>query len=179
MNGVLARRYAAALADVAFEQKSADAVKKGLAAFSEAFFSSPDLRIVLESPVVDRERKQAVITKLAAQMDLETAVQNFVCVLVDHRRLSMLREVQQAFQDESNARLGVAEVEVISARELSLRERKRFTAALEQRTGKRIEARFREDKALLGGAVVRVGSTIYNRSVREQLTRLGEQLEAE
>ena len=179
MNGAVASRYAAALADVALEQKIADRVKSDLAAFAEAFSSSPDLRNFLESPAVARDAKQKVIENLGARMDLAPAVRNFVHLLVDHRRMEMLREIQQAFLGELNNRLGIAEAEVTSARELSAAERQQLTAAIERRTGKKIEARFREDRSLVGGAVVRVGSTVYDGSVREQLTRLRQQLEAE
>jgi F-type H+-transporting ATPase subunit delta len=91
----------------------------------------------------------------------------------------MLREIEKAFGDELNARLGIAEAEVVSARELSAAEKKTLIAALAQRTGKKITANFREDKTLLGGAIVRVGSTVYDGSVREQLERLRERLATE
>jgi F-type H+-transporting ATPase subunit delta len=176
---VVAQRYASALADVAMEQKSAEAVKGDLGAFVEMFFSSADLRNALESPAVNRDVKEKVIVTIAARMKLDTAVRNFISLVVDHRRTELLREMQQAFGEELNARLGIEEAEVTSARELSPGEKKELSAALERRTGKKIEARFREDKALLGGAVVRLGSTIYDGSVREQLNRLRERLETE
>jgi F-type H+-transporting ATPase subunit delta len=179
LNGAVSSRYAAALADVALEQKSADRVKRDLTAFTNAYDSSADLRTSLESPAVGREAKLQVVQKIAARMDLAPAVRNFLCVLVDNRRTEMLGEIQQAFQLELNARLGIAEADVTSSRELSAEERKQLTAALENRSGKKIEARFHEDQSLVGGAVVRVGSTVYDGSVREQLTRLREQLEAE
>lgn len=179
MNGALASRYAAALADVAFEQKSGDRVKKHLAAFVDAFFGSADLRNFIESPAIAPEMKHKVIEELGAKMDLAPAVRNFAYVIVNHRRTEMLREIQQAFEAELNARLGIAEAEVTSARELNAAEKERMTKALERRTGKKIEARFRQDESLVGGAVVRVGSTVYDGSVREQLTRLREQLETE
>ena len=179
MNGAVSARYAAALADVALEQKSADRVKRDLAAFTAAYDSSADLRNSLESPAVGHEAKLHVVQKIAALMDLTPAVRNFICVLVDNRRTDMLGEIQQAFHVELNARLGIAEADVTSSRELSAEERKLLTAALEKRSGKKIEARFHEDESLVGGAVVRVGSTVYDGSVREQLTRLREQLEAE
>lgn len=174
-----AQRYAAALADVAMEQKSAEAVKRDLAAFVEMFFSSADLRNALESPAVNRDVKLKVITTIAGKMGLNTAVRNFVCLVVDHRRTEMLREMVQAFAEELNKRLGIEQAEVTSARELSAAEKKELTTVLERRTGKKIEARFEEDSALLGGAIVRLGSTIYDGSVREQLNRLRERLEAE
>ncbi|HKV04102.1 MAG TPA: ATP synthase F1 subunit delta [Candidatus Acidoferrales bacterium] len=179
MSGAVSSRYAAALADVALEEKTADRVKRDLAAFTEAYASSTDLRNSLASPAVGRDAKLQVIQKIAARMDLAPAVRNFICLLVDNRRTEMLREMQQAFHVELNARLGIAEAEVTSARALSAEDRKRLTAALEERTGKKIEARFHEDASLVGGAVVRVGSTVYDGSVREQLTRLREKLETE
>jgi F-type H+-transporting ATPase subunit delta len=179
LNGALSSRYAAALADVALEQKSEDRVKRDLAAFTDAYGSSADLRNSLESPAVGREAKLQVVQKIAARMDLTPAVRNFLCVLVDNRRTEILGEIQQAFHVELNARQRIVEAEVTSAQVLSADERKQLIAMLEKRTGKTIEARFHEDQSLVGGAVVRVGSTVYDGSVRAQLTRLREQLEAE
>jgi F-type H+-transporting ATPase subunit delta len=179
LNGAVAQRYAWALADVALEQESAGEVKRGLSSFVDVFYESADLRNFLENPSLEVEAKRRAIEKIAERMGLHPAVRNFVCVIVDHRRTEMLREIEGAFRDELNARLGIAEAEVVSARELTDEEKKELTVALERRTGKKIEASFREDKALLGGAVVRVGSTVYDGSVREQLERLREQLEME
>lgn len=179
MNEAVARRYAAALADVALEQKNADEVKSGLASFAQIFFEAEDLRNFVESPGVEPELKRRAIEAVAERMGLNTAVRNFIFLIVDHRRTEMLREIEAAFRSELNARLGIAEAEVISARELSDDEKKELTAALERRTGMKIEATFHEDKGLLGGAMVRVGSTIYDGSVREKLERLRAQLEAE
>jgi len=120
-----------------------------------------------------------VIEKIADRMGLAAAVRNLLWIIVDHRRTEMLRDIEAAFREELNARLNIAEAEVVSARSLSDAEKKELTSALEQRTGKKIEARFREDKSLLGGAMVRVGSTVFDGSVREQLARLRQQLETE
>ena len=173
------QRYAAALADVAVERKIGDVVRRDLDAFAETFSSAADLRNALESPALNAEVKRRVIEDLAAAMKLDSAVRNFVFLLVDHRRTELLSEIQQAFREELNARLGIVEAEVTSARELSAGEKKELTSVLEQRTGKKIEAKFQEDGALLGGAIVRLGSTIYDGSVRDQLNRLREQLEME
>jgi F-type H+-transporting ATPase subunit delta len=174
-----AQRYAAALADVALERKSAEVVKRDFSAFVEAFYASTELRNALESPAVNDTAKQSVIEKIAARMGMNDAARNFVQTIVENRRTHLLREIEKAFAAELNARLGIAEAVVTSARELGSPEREKLTQALERRTGKKIEARFAEDKSLLGGAVVRVGSTIYDGSVREQLNRLREQLETE
>jgi F-type H+-transporting ATPase subunit delta len=179
LNGAVSSRYAAALTDVALKHNGGERMKADLASFVEAFAASPDLRNFLETPAIGHEAKQNVIHKLAERMELAPEVRNFIQLLVLHRRTNLLREIQQAFESDLNARMGIAEADVKSARELSAEEKERLTAALERRTGKKIQPRFGEDKMLLGGLVVRVGSTIYDGSVREQLTRLRQKLEAE
>lgn len=176
---VIANRYAAALADVAVERKSADVFRRDLVSFAEAYASSADLREFLHTPAVSREAKHAVIDKLAARLGLSEGVRNFIYILTDNRRVAALPEITAAFEAELNAREGIAEAAVTSARELSAAERKEIVAALERKTGKRIQAQFALDAALLGGAVVQIGSTIYDGSIREQLNRLRAQLEAE
>ena len=104
MNGAVAQRYAQALADVAFERNIAEGVKGDLAAFSEAFFSSADLRNVLESPSVGRDLKQKVVEAVAAKMNLDTSVRNFIHLIVDHRRTEALREIEEAFRGADQAR---------------------------------------------------------------------------
>lgn len=179
MNGAVSSRYAAALTDVALKHHSGERMKADLASFVEAFTASADLRNFLETPAIGNEAKQDVIHKLAERMELAPEVRNFIQLVVLHRRTDLLREIQQAFESDLNARMDIAEADVKSARELSAEEKERLTAALEQRTRKKIQARFGEDKTLLGGLVVRVGSTIYDGSVREQLTRLRQKLEEE
>ena len=175
----VAERYAAALADVAVERKNSETVKRNLAAFVEAFSSIADLRNALESPALNAEVKRKVIAEVAGKMGLDVAVRNFIYLVVDHRRTEVLPEIEQAFLSELNERLGIVDAEVTSAHELNDDEKRQLSTVLEQRTGKRVEARFQIDGALLGGAVVRLGSTIYDGSVRDQLKRLREQLETE
>ena len=179
MNEAVSSRYAAALVDVALEHKNADRVKRDLASFTEAFAHSGDLRITLESPAVSREAKLQVIQKLGAVMELAPTVRNFLSVLVDHRRMDLLFEIQEEFRVGLNARQNIAEAKVTSARALSEDERRKLIDTLRKNTGKEIEAQFLEDATLVGGTVVRIGSTVYDDSVRAQLNRMREQLEAE
>lgn len=179
MIDAVAKRYASALADVALERGSADRAIQSLAAFTDAFYGAPDLRSVLETPAVGREVKQKVIEEIAARMGLDPEVRNFILLIVDHRRMEALRDIQLAFREELNSRLGIAEAEVTSARQLNDSEKSELVNALARRTGKKIQASFQQDASLLGGAVVRVGSTVYDGSVREQLSRMRKQLESE
>jgi F-type H+-transporting ATPase subunit delta len=175
----VAERYAAALADVAVERKNSETIKQNLAVFVEAFSSVAGLRNALESPALNAEVKRKVIAEVAGKMGLDVAVRNFIYLVVDHRRTEILPEIEQAFLSELNERLGIVDAEVTSAHELNDDEKRHLNTVLEQRTGKKVQARFQIDPALLGGALVRLGSTIYDGSVRDQLKRLREQLETE
>ena len=179
MSQAVARRYAAAMADVAFEKNSAQRVRADFSSFVSAFYAAADLRNFLESPAVSIEVKQKVIATVAAKMQLDGGVTNFIRLIVNHGRTESFREIEKALAEELNARMGIELAEVTSAKPLNESERRELTSALERRTGKKIEARFREDGSLLGGAVVRVGSTVYDGSVRERLNRLREQLVGE
>jgi F-type H+-transporting ATPase subunit delta len=175
----IAERYAAALADVAIARNSGEAVRKDLASFIAAYADSSDLRNALETPALDQALKTKIVESVAAKMGLNDAVRNFVSLIVRQLRTPMLREINEAFVTELNRRLGIEEAEVTTARQLSDAEKKELLGVLERRTGKKIEVRFAANSALLGGAVVRVGSTVYDGSVREQLNRMRDRLEAE
>jgi F-type H+-transporting ATPase subunit delta len=176
---VVAQRYAAALVDVALEQKNAEAVRAELAAFAALVTESADLRNFLSSPAVPRPQKQAVVEQLVARLGAGGALRNFLFVLIENRRTLLLPQIRDAFQELLHARLGITEAEVTSARELSAEERSALIAALERKTGKRIEARYALDPALIAGAQVRIGSTVYHGTVREQLNRIRARLAAE
>jgi F-type H+-transporting ATPase subunit delta len=172
----VAKRYAAALADVAMEQGAAEPVKKNLADFAEAVRGSADLANLLASPSVPRGNKQAVIGKLAARMGVGKIFRNFLLLLADNRRTALLPEIAEAFDALLLERMGIAEAQVTSAAELTAAQKTELNGAMERLTGKKVQSRYRVDRGLLGGAVVRIGSTVYDGSVREQLDRLRDRL---
>jgi len=95
-----AQRYAAALADVALERKSADAVKRDFSAFLEAFFASSELRNALESPAVNDLAKTSVVEKIAAEMGMNDAARNFVLTIVENRRTHLFRDIEKAVLED-------------------------------------------------------------------------------
>jgi F-type H+-transporting ATPase subunit delta len=175
----VAERYAVALADVATARNQGERIRKDLTSFLAEYAESADLRNALETPSLDHEVKNKISAAIAAKMGLSDEVRNFVSLIVSHQRTHLFREIDNDFATEMNRRVGIVEAEVTTARPLSDAEKKELLAVLTKRTGKKIEAQFAEDKALLGGAIVRVGSTVYDGSVREQLNRMRERLESE
>jgi F-type H+-transporting ATPase subunit delta len=175
----VAHRYAKALADVVIEHGTADAAKAELAAFAQMVSESADLRNFLANPAVARPHKQAIVEKLIKRLAGSKTLRNFLLVLVDNRRAALLSEISEAFEAELRARLGVAKAEVTSARDLSGEERAELVGTLERLTGKRVEASYSLNPELIAGAQVRIGSTVYDGSVREQLNRMRSRLASE
>ena len=168
----LAERYASALVDVALENKQADQVKQELAAFAGLIRESPDLRAFLSNPSIARAAKHSAVEQIVTRMGASRTLRNYLFVIVDQRRAGMLVEIEQAFSRLLDARQGITQAAVTSAAELTAQERAELGAALGKLTGAMVQAQFTTDSALIGGAVVRIGSTIYDGSVRTQLERM-------
>jgi F-type H+-transporting ATPase subunit delta len=175
----IAGRYASALLDVAWAHGDAEAVKTNLAAFAAVVGDSTDLQNFLANPAVPKESKRIVLKELLKRLGTTPTMQNFLNVVVDHRRGGLLPEISEAYTAKLNTKLGIAEAAVTSAAELSAQERTALVQGLERATGLKIMANYAVDGALLGGAAVRIGDVIYDGSVREQLRRLEAEMAAE
>lgn len=172
-------QYANALADIALTQNAAEAVVQELTGFGTLYAESPELRNFLSSPAVTREAKHRVIEKLLARVGGSRIVRNFLLVVVDHQRAHFLPEIIASFQEVIRQRQGITEAQVSSAVALSALQKAELEFTLERLTGKRVEAKFSLEPALLGGAVVRVGDTVYDGSLRSRLNELRARLASE
>lgn len=170
-------RYARAFVDVVFSSKL-EAAKAGedLRSVLAVVNESVELQIVWANPSIPPEQKRGLLDAIAARLGLQRQVRNFIAVLIDHHRISQLGEIARQFEHEMNERMGLAEAEVTSARQLSEGERRDMEAQIGALTGKRVLAKYSTDTHLLGGAVVRIGDTIYDGSVRGGLARIREEL---
>jgi F-type H+-transporting ATPase subunit delta len=170
-------RYARALADIVFEKKMIPGrVREQLRSMVETLGGSPDLRNVWENPSVATEQKLGLLDSIAARLAIDPIVRNFVAILIRHQRIGMLGQIVDQFETEVNVRLGIAEAEITSARVLSPEERQSMESQIAKMTGKQVRAKYAADGTLLGGAVIRVGSTVYDGSVRGQFNKLKEVL---
>jgi F-type H+-transporting ATPase subunit delta len=172
-------QYANALADVVLEQGAAEPARKQLGDFGAAYAESAELRNFLASPAVTREAKHGVIEKLVARLGASRIIRNFLFVVVDNQRAHLLPEIVDSFELVLRQRQGVAEAEVASAATLNDTQKTTLLKTLERLTGKKIEAKYSLESGLLSGAVVRIGDTIYDGSLRSRLNRLRTQLSAE
>ena len=172
-------QYANAMADIALAQGAAEPAAKQLHDFGTAYAQSAELRTFLASPAVSIKAKHAVLEKIVARLGASKIIRNFLFVLTDHRRTQLIPEVIAAFHEVIRQRQGIAEAIVSSPIELSAAQKKEIAATLARLTGKKIEAKYTLDPALLGGAVVRIGDTIYDGSLRNRLNEMRARLAAE
>ena len=172
--------YARAFADVVIAHKLNPAQSIGqLEEISELIKSSHDLRTVWENPTVPMSQKLKLLDAIAGESGLPKQARNFIGVLIEKHRLKVLPEITAQIKVELNERLGIAEAEISSARDLAPDERTALESQLAKTTGKKVQARYARNPSLLGGALVRIGSTIYDGSVRGQLQAIKQQIAGE
>lgn len=169
--------YARAFVDVVFDRRlDAGRAARELYSLAQLVAGSKQLREVWQAPSIPPKQKRGLLDAIVAREGISGEVRNFIAVLMDHRRMAFLSAIVKEFEQEMDRRLGFAEAEVISARELGESERRALEAQVEKLSGKKVRPRYSRDESLRGGAVVKLGSTIYDGSVKGRLERLREQL---
>jgi len=167
-------RYARALAAVISDQKLDVVATQGqLNDFVATLEASAELREVLSDPSIPEPQKLKALDAIAEKSGMSKTVRNFIALIAHHERLHELREMVAAYAVIADEQSSVAEAEIVSAKPLDAGNRKLLEDKIAELTGlKKVHATYSEDAALLGGAVVTVGSTVYDGSIRAQLQQL-------
>ncbi len=172
-------RYATAFADVVADAKlDTTAIDHQFSDFLATWNGSPELRKFFANPAVQATQKIAILDKLNAQMGFEKQLRNLLAVLISNDRIGHVVEVATAYRRILQERMGIRPAEIVTARELSDGERAALVTEVAKLAGAQVDASFKLDTSILGGAVVRIGSTVYDGSVRGRLDRLKEALTA-
>ena len=170
-------RYARAFQQVAVAQHlDVDAVRTQLSDFGKTFDDSRELREFLLNPALPQADKLKVVDAIGARIGLEKTVRNFIAVLMDHDRLHFLGEIVEEYSTLADEANGISEVEIVSAKPLTDDERNLLQGKAGELAGTRVRVQWSEDAALLGGAVIRLGSRVYDGSVRAQLQQMKQHL---
>ena len=176
----VASTYAHAFAEVVFDAHlDAGRAINGLRQMATLFGQSLELRRVWENPAVPGDQKRGLLDAIVERAGIDRPVRNLMAVLIDHRRLPFLPRIVEQLEKELDARLGFTEAQISSTRELADAEKRTLEAQIAKTTGKKVRASYGLDKSLLGGAVVRIGSTIYDGSVKGQLEKIKEAISSQ
>jgi len=173
------RRYAVALADVVLSRGEAQEVREELAAWDTLVRSNPQLLEVFRHPAISHEQKQGVLEELIRRARPRPTTANFLKVLLQNGRLAELNEVSAQFAQELDRRSGVVTAQVTTARPLSDDAQEALRARLGQLTGSRVRLQFEVNDELIGGVVTRIGSTLYDGSVRGRLQQIRQRMVGE
>jgi F-type H+-transporting ATPase subunit delta len=172
----VANRYAKALADVIMERGQTLTVADEIKAFAGLIEQSPELRDVFASPVIALERKKAVLNELLARLYFQPTTNNFLQLLLTNQRLHQIGVVRASLLRELDERAGVVSAEITTARELAAAEQTNLLHQLQTATGKQVRVQFKIDPEIIGGVVTRIGSLIYDGSIKNQLALMQQQL---
>ena len=174
---VFSARYATAFLDVVTGARlDTGAIDRQLADFLATWDGSAELRAFFTNPATPAKQKVAFLDTLNAKLGLRKELRNLIAVLIDHGRIGHVKEVANAYRRQLQERMGIKPAEIVTARELSPDEREELMAGVAKLAVGRVEPVFKLDKSILGGTVVRIGSTVYDGSVRGRLERLKAQL---
>jgi F-type H+-transporting ATPase subunit delta len=170
-------RYAGAFLDVVTAAKlDTAAIAVEFDDFLGTWNGSPELREFFVNPAIPAVQKVGFLDTLNAKLGLRKELRNLLAVLIDNNRIGGVIEVAAAYRTLLQQQLGIQQAEIVTARELGAEERDALVAEIGKLAGTRVEASFKLDTKILGGTVVRIGSTVYDGSVRGRLDRLREEL---
>ena len=168
----IAERYAAALYDLADEQKSLDETAEDLRGLAALIEESEDFRRMIRSPVIGKEEQAHAAGAIVEKAGATELVRHFVGVIAANRRLFALSAIIQSFLELLATRRGFVRAEVTTAQELSDDRRQALADALKASMGNEVSLEVQVDPAIIGGMVVRVGSRMIDSSLKTKLERL-------
>ncbi len=170
--GGIAERYALALLDLADEKKELDNVADDLRGLKQVLDESEDLRRLIRSPMFDRAQQTAAMTTILEKSGVSELTRRFVLIVARNRRLFALSQMIDAYLAELSRRRGEVTAEVVTARALSEAQEAALAQSLKSVLGSKVQVESKIEPDLIGGLVVRVGSRMYDSSLRTKLQKL-------
>ena len=168
----IGHNYATALIDSLKSAKDVEEAERDLETFSGLLKELPALGRLLGHPGLELDRRRAILDEVLAKMDPHPVTRRFLHLVVEKGRVPAFASIHARFSQLRDARLNEATAEVVTATPVNGAARTEWEETLSRLTGKKIRITYRTDSALLGGALTRVGSVVYDGSLRKQLTRI-------
>ena len=172
----IARRYAEALADVAVARNQVEQIDDEVRTFVEMMRNSAELHDLFANPIVSKTDKARVLDVLIARARPGKMTANLLRTMLDHYRLHHLDVVYDQFRREINERKGRVLAEVTTAHTVGPSEQEKLSRELTAITGRQVEFEFKTDPEIIGGVVTRIGSVVYDGSIRTQLQEIKQRL---
>ena len=168
----IAGRYAQALFELAKDAGALKALESDATALAEVLTESPELAAMIASPIVGKGEQSAAMAAVAAKMGLSTLTQNTLALMAQKRRLFVIPQLVQDLKARIAVEKGEVTAEVTAHSRLSAAQAKELAATLKARVGKEVKLKTAVDESLIGGLVVKLGSTMIDTSVKARLAAL-------
>jgi F-type H+-transporting ATPase subunit delta len=174
--GILGKRYASAILQLAIESNAVDRINRDLNDFAAIWRESPELHTVFENPEFGIEVRRTIVREIATQTGMNPLVKNMLLLLSDRRRIRYILEIVDAYQAMSEERSGKVRADVITATELPASYFSELEKTLQSIIGKQVRVVKTTDPSLIGGVITRIGDRVYDGSIRNRLTELKDEL---
>ncbi len=168
----VSRRYGVALADVLSGSGQERTIQDELNSWERMISSNPELREAFANPTVPYEQKRGVLNELIAKTKVNPITANFLQILLKNQRLTALGEINSRLATVLDDRAGAVAAHVTTANPVNEETQRILSEKLSRFTGKSVRLSFAVDNSLIGGIVTRVGSTVYDGSIRTQLDEM-------
>jgi F-type H+-transporting ATPase subunit delta len=169
-------RYARSLAEIAFQENLEQVITEDLKNYAEIFRAVPDLLDAFDSPAIPHEAKEKLLAEVMKKYPVNKITSNFLRILLQHNRIRFYPQIVDAYFNAVNERKGIVTAQVTSVVPLSPRDLKSLEGKLTGITGRAVNLELKTDAGLLGGVVVQIGSTIFDGSIRTQLSEMRRRL---
>jgi F-type H+-transporting ATPase subunit delta len=168
----IAARYAAALFEISKEEGALKVLEADTSALADALAISPELTAMIASPVVARDEQGNAMAAVAAKLGLSTLTSNTIALMASKRRLFVLPQLVADLRARIAKEKGEVTAEVTSATKLTAAQAKALAATLKAKVGKDVILNTTVDESLIGGLIVKLGSTMIDTSIKAKLAAL-------
>ncbi len=172
-----AARYARALLEVVIQEGDPERVEQELSAVADLYVGNPELQKTLTSPAVPVAAKRGIVEALVSRAQPSPVLGKLMLMLADRNRLALLPELAAVYRERLMEHRQMVRAEVTTAVPLRPDQMTQFEQRLAAATGRHVTMTTSVDPSLIGGAVARVGSTVYDGSIATQLAKMRERLE--
>ena len=167
-----AQRYSLALYELSTEANSLENIEKHSVAVLKLIDSSKDFNDLIKDPTENQENLISIVNKISENFKLDNLLKNFMNFLIKKRRFFYIEKILKNFIDICSEKRGEIKGEIQSAKELSNEEIKKITEELAKNFSSKMKLNYKHDKSLIGGLIVKIGSTMVDTSIKNKLQKI-------
>jgi F-type H+-transporting ATPase subunit delta len=171
-NNELVKRYSKALFDLALEQDKIDKIKEDLQAVRDVVNKNPGFLETISAPTINKHKAQIIVKEIFAKFKISLITKNFLSVVAIHGRMIILHEIIEEYNNRVSLHLGELTAEIVSAIALDKKQTEAIALSLENSLNKKIRIKQTVNSKILGGLIVKLGSTMIDNSLASKLDRI-------